>query len=92
MGVTNKQDGMKSIKRVARRLEKAGIPVKISNVYVNNIVGVGYVKKDLSLSQIAEKVEGIKFNPEVFPGMSLALEKPEMTFVIFTNGKILIPK
>ena len=50
MGVTNKQDGMKSIKRVARRLEKAGIPVKISNVYVNNIVGVGYVKKDLSLS------------------------------------------
>lgn len=92
MGVTNKQDGMKSIKRIARRLQKLDIPVKISNVYVKNIVGVGYIKKNLSLSAIAETVRGIKFNPELFPGMSLALEKPAMTFVIFTNGKILIPK
>ncbi len=62
---------------------KEDIEVKIQNVVVSVVF-----PNELNLSKIAEKVEGAEYEPEVFPGLVMRLQKPKAGLLVFRSGKV----
>ena len=76
-------------------IKEKGIELKLNsnvNLQIVNIVAVISFKQidTINLVTLLEKVESIKYNPEVFPGAILKIEKPKATFLIFSTGKMII--
>ncbi len=79
----------KAIRIIARKIQKQGYNVKISNKSLKNLVGCIYYGSKIDLPALT-KLICIKasFEPEIFPGLIFTIEKCKAT--IFKSGKINI--
>ncbi len=59
------------------------IEVKIQNIVVSVVFS-----SELNLDKIAEKIEGAEYEPEVFPGLVMRLQKPKAGLLVFRSGKV----
>jgi len=56
---------------------------------ITNMVASASLGLELDLFQLAEKIEGIEYEPEQFPGAILKFDDPKASLLIFKNGKIV---
>ena len=48
------------------------------------------IEKQLDLTQIAQGIQDVEFNPEKFPGLIMKIEKPNAAILMFSDGKLMI--
>lgn len=78
------------ISSVMKTLRKIGVKVtKIPRINVQNIVASGSVNLTLNLNILALELENTEYEPEQFPGLVYKLVKPNATFLLFSNGKLV---
>lgn len=78
------------ISSVIRTLRKIGVKVtKMPKINVQNIVASGSVNLTLNLNLLALELKNTEYEPEQFPGLVYKLEKPNATFLLFSNGKLV---
>ena len=70
---------------VSKRLIK---PVKVEAV-IRNIVTVQNIGTTVALEELSLVVGGI-YEPEQIPGLILRQDKPKVTYLVFSSGKIVI--
>jgi len=75
---------------VIKQLRKIGINITIKpKVEVQNIVASGEINMKLNLNELSLKLENTEYEPEQFPGLVYKLAKPNATFLLFSNGKLV---
>lgn len=60
---------------------------KMPQIY--NIVSTVELDCKLNLKEIALQVDNVKYNPKRFPALSMQIEKPKATALIFDTGKMV---
>jgi transcription initiation factor TFIID TATA-box-binding protein len=60
-----------------------------SDFNIQNIVASANLELELDLYTIANKVKGVEYEPEQFPGAILKLKDPKASLLLFKNGKII---
>ena len=75
------------IASVIKTLRKIGVKVtSMPKINVQNIVASGSVNLTLNLNTLALELKNTEYEPEQFPGLVYKLEKPNATFLLFSNG------
>ena len=78
------------IENVIKVLRKIGVKVtEKPKIKVQNIVASGSVNLNLNLNLLTLQLENTEYEPEQFPGLVYKLEKPNATFLLFSNGKLV---
>ena len=78
------------IAAVIRQLRKIGVKVTGKpKIDVQNIVASGDISMNLNLNLLALQLENTEYEPEQFPGLVYKLAKPNATFLLFSNGKLV---
>jgi len=78
------------IENVIKVIRKIGVRVTDKpKIKVQNIVASGSVNLKLNLNLLTLELENTEYEPEQFPGLVYKLEKPNATFLLFSNGKLV---
>jgi transcription initiation factor TFIID TATA-box-binding protein len=78
------------IAAVIRHLRKIGINItEKPKINVQNIVASGTININLNLNMLALELENTEYEPEQFPGLVYKMLKPNATFLLFSNGKLV---
>lgn len=78
------------ISAVIRQLRKIGVNVtEKPRINVQNIVASGTINLNLNLNMLALELENTEYEPEQFPGLVYKMLKPNATFLLFSNGKLV---
>lgn len=59
------------------------------HVKVENVVSFTSLGKDISLTELVEKIEDVEYEPEQFPGLVYRIKDPRAAALIFSSGKIV---
>jgi len=54
---------------------------------VSNIVGVATLAESLDLNKLCIAIPSADYDPDIFPGMTIRLEKPRIHALLFKSGK-----
>ncbi|HJJ98657.1 MAG TPA: TATA-box-binding protein, partial [Methanocorpusculum sp.] len=57
---------------------------------IENIVASGVIADEISLAEIAEKIDGCELNTKRFPGAVYRIDEPRMASLIFSSGKVVL--
>jgi transcription initiation factor TFIID TATA-box-binding protein len=88
VGARSMNDAKLAIKKLTRKLKKAGIRIKSEpKVQVQNIVASFDFGREFDLERIARSFENTEYEPEVFPGLVFRLEEPKTVVLLFVSGK-----
>lgn len=88
VGAKSMHDATLAIRRLTRKLRKAGIKVKSEpRVKVQNIVASFDFGREFDLERIARSFENTEYEPEVFPGLVFRLDEPKVVVLLFVSGK-----
>jgi len=72
-------------------LQKHGIPVCFSKFKIQNIVASAYIPYALMLKEISEAYGTyVSYEPDLFPGLVFRTTNPQLVFLLFRSGKIVI--
>ncbi|MCS7134355.1 MAG: TATA-box-binding protein [Candidatus Pacearchaeota archaeon] len=89
-GTKNTAQVNEVIRQVINQLRKIGVKVKEKpKITVQNIVASGSTNLVLNLNKLALMLENTEYEPEQFPGLVYKLDKPNATFLLFSNGKLV---
>ncbi len=78
------------IAQVIKQLARIGVRITAKpKVNVQNIVASGSIDIDLNLNILALELQNTEYEPEQFPGLVYKLGKPNATFLLFSNGKLV---
>jgi len=73
-------------------LKKHGIRVDGNVAYkVSNVVASGSLGGFIDLEAAAQKLRGVTFEPEQFPGLIYRMQEPQAVFLLFTSGNFVCP-
>ena len=81
------KDGVRRLRRYARRLQKAGYPVRLSNVRTLTASAYHDIGERLDLLAFVRE-RGSIYEPELFPGVQFVVRG--VTFRCFHTGKVII--
>lgn len=89
-GAKSEQEAIRTVKKVAKELRKAGIladgkPV----VTVQNIVASAELNGEIDLENVVYKLTRVMYEPEQFPGAVFRMDNPKVVFLIFSAGKLV---
>ncbi|MFH1402703.1 MAG: TATA-box-binding protein [Candidatus Altiarchaeota archaeon] len=56
---------------------------------VENIVSAITLGTDIDLRKFVDKVSGVEYNPENFPGVVFRIRNPKIAMLIFSSGKVI---
>jgi len=88
VGAQSMHDAKLAIKKLTKKLQKAGIKVKTEpKVKVQNIVASFDFGREFDLERIARSFENTEYEPEVFPGLVFRLDEPKVVVLLFVSGK-----
>lgn len=59
------------------------------HIKVENVVAFTALGKDISLTELVEKIEDVEYEPEQFPGLVYRIREPRVAFLLFSSGKII---
>ncbi|MBD3388793.1 MAG: TATA-box-binding protein [Candidatus Altiarchaeales archaeon] len=60
------------------------VPVKIENIVSAITLGIR-----IDLRKFVDKVRGVEYNPENFPGVVYRVHEPKVSMLIFSSGKVI---
>ncbi|MCK4497548.1 MAG: TATA-box-binding protein [Candidatus Aenigmarchaeota archaeon] len=63
--------------------------MSVFDIKVENVVAFAVLGKDISLAKLIEKLNGVEYNPERFPGAVYRIKDPRAAALIFSSGKIV---
>ncbi len=73
-----------------KQLRKINVNITAKpKITVQNIVASGTINLKLNLNFLALEMENTEYEPEQFPGLVYKLIKPNATFLLFSNGKLV---
>ncbi len=61
---------------------------KVKTRIENVVVSVTYEGTEFDLEKLARLLDGARYDPEIFPGISYRSEEPRASFLIFSSGKM----
>ncbi len=89
-GAKSVRQAKMAITNFVGKLKKNGLDfLENPNVETQNIVSHSNFKKLIDLEALAELLERSIYEPEQFPGLIYVMSDPKVTFLIFTNGKLV---
>ena len=89
-GARSVRQAKMAISSFVEKLRKNGLDFLDSpNIQTQNIVAHSNFKRVIDLEILAELLEKSIYEPEQFPGLIYLMSEPKVTFLIFTNGKLV---
>ena len=70
-------------------VEHSVIESYIENLEIQNVVASSAIGQEIDLETLAMDLEGVDFDPEMFPGLIYRIEEPHATALIFRSGKLV---
>jgi len=61
-----------------------GVKTKIQNI----VLSVTYKDTEFNLEKVTRSLDGARYDPEVFPGITYKSTEPQASFLIFASGKM----
>ncbi|XP_057437684.1 TATA-box-binding protein 1-like [Lotus japonicus] len=91
-GAKNEQQSKLAARKYARIIQKLGFPAaKFKDFRIQNIVASCDVKYTLGLELLAFELRPFStYEPEIFPGLIYRMKQPNIVFLIFVSGKIVL--
>ncbi len=59
------------------------------DIKIHNVVASLNIQNNIPLVRIANKLEGVEYEPDQFPGLVLRLNQPKSAALMFSNGKVI---
>lgn len=79
-----------AIKKIIEKLKRVNLNIKIKpELHVQNMVASGELGFDLKLNKLVMKLRNVEYEPEQFPGLIYKIKKPNASFLLFSNGKLV---
>jgi transcription initiation factor TFIID TATA-box-binding protein len=76
--------------KLRKILAKIGVKVKDKpKMKVSNMVVTDSINKKFDLAKLAMKLDNVEFEPEQFPALIHKVQEPRVSFLIFSNGRII---
>ena len=88
-GLRRADEAGPGVKKVVKRIKKAGIEVSNPKITIQNIVASGDLHTQIDLNMAAIIMEYAMYEPEVFPGLIYRMQEPKTVFLIFSTGRIV---
>lgn len=89
-GAKSEKAARQAVNKVARELEKHGIPVENKPVIqIQNIVASAVLGGEIDLESVVYKLRRVMYEPEQFPGAVYRMDDPKVVFLIFSAGKLV---
>ncbi len=88
-GLRRADEAGPGVKKVVKKIKKAGIEVSNPKITIQNIVASGDLHTQIDLNMAAIIMEYAMYEPEVFPGLIYRMQEPKTVFLIFSTGKIV---
>ena len=92
LGLRSETDTMLCSRKIIKKLHKLGMceitllrPVEITNVVANVVTKI---RVNLESMNIGE--DGAQYEPDSFPGLVYRQKSPKSTFLVFSNGNVVI--
>ena len=88
-GLRRADEAAPGVKKVMKKIKKAGIEVTNPKITIQNIVASGDLHTNIDLNMAAIIMEYVMYEPEVFPGLIYRMQEPKTVFLIFSTGRIV---
>jgi len=88
-GLRRADEAAPGVKKVMKKIRKAGIEVANPKITIQNIVASGDLHTNIDLNLAAVIMESVMYEPEVFPGLIYRMAEPKTVFLIFSTGRIV---
>lgn len=88
-GLRRADQASAGVKKVMKKIRKAGIEVSNPKITIQNIVASGDLHINIDLNMAAIVMEYAMYEPEVFPGLIYRMQEPKTVFLIFSTGRIV---
>ena len=88
-GLRRADEAGPGVKKVVKKIKKAGIEVSNPKITIQNIVASGDLHTNIDLNMAAIIMEYAMYEPEVFPGLIYRMQEPKTVFLIFSTGRIV---
>ena len=88
-GLRRADEAGPGVKKVIKKIRKAGIEVSNPQITIQNIVASGDLHTNIDLNMAAIIMEYAMYEPEVFPGLIYRMQEPKTVFLIFSTGRIV---
>ena len=88
-GLRRADQASPGVKKVMKKIRKAGIEVNNPKITIQNIVASGDLHTNIDLNMAAIVMEYAMYEPEVFPGLIYRMQEPKTVFLIFSTGRIV---
>jgi len=89
-GAKSEKAARQAVNKVARELEKHGIPIENKPVIkIQNIVASAVLGGEIDLENVVYKLRKVMYEPEQFPGAVYRMDDPKVVFLIFSAGKLV---
>ncbi len=88
-GLRRADQASPGVKKVMKKIRKAGIEVSNPKITIQNIVASGDLHTNIDLNMAAIVMEYAMYEPEVFPGLIYRMQEPKTVFLIFSTGRIV---
>jgi transcription initiation factor TFIID TATA-box-binding protein len=87
-GARSVGDARRAIEKLTRKLREAGVRIRSEpRVRVQNVVASFDSGRKVNLEELSRACEGAEYEPEIFPGLILRLERPRVAVLLFDTGK-----
>jgi transcription initiation factor TFIID TATA-box-binding protein len=65
------------------------VTASTDSLTIENVVAATGLDQELDLEQVAQDLEGVSYDPDVFPGLVYRVEAPKASCLLFRSGKIV---
>jgi transcription initiation factor TFIID TATA-box-binding protein len=90
-GARSEREAFGAVGKVVRELRKEGFIISRSpKIDVVNIVGTADFGGEVDLESMADILDDIMYEPEMFPGLIYRMKYPKVVILIFRSGKIVL--
>lgn len=89
-GAKQLEDGISSIRRYARTIQRCGYRPKIRDITVQNIAAHCNVGFPILLNDLKKKLPGCIMEPERYAGLVFQIEQTNIVVIIFDTGNMII--
>ena len=86
-GARSEKDAKSTVRKVVRELRKEGFIISRSpKIDIVNIVGTADFGGEVDLESMADILDDIMYEPEMFPGLIYRMKYPKVVILIFRSG------
>ena len=89
-GARSEKEAKSAVGKVVRELNKEGFKIRSPEIDVVNIVGTADFGGEVDLESMADILDDIMYEPEMFPGLIYRMKYPKVVILLFRSGKIVL--